>query len=93
MEKICTVLWKPAGASDDAFRDALLAEAPELARRGAMRLRIDAVDGHVAAGTRVRISRNASRRTSGSTRSRSSRPSRWSISCWIMRARRSSPSR
>lgn len=57
MEKICTVLWKPEGASDDAFRDALLAEAPELVRRGAQQLRIDAVDGHVAAGTRVRISK------------------------------------
>jgi hypothetical protein len=57
MEKICSVLWKRDGVSDDAFRDALLAEAPELARRGAKHLRIDAVDGHVAAGTRVRISR------------------------------------
>jgi hypothetical protein len=57
MEKICSVLWKPESASDDAFRDALLAAAPELARRGARRLRVDAVDGHVAAGTRVRISR------------------------------------
>lgn len=57
MEKICTVLWKPEGVSDDAFRDALLAEAPELARAGAQRLRIDVVDGHVAAGTRVRVGR------------------------------------
>jgi len=57
MEKICTVLWKRNGVGDDAFRDALLAEAPELARSGARHLRIAAVDGHVAAGTRVRISK------------------------------------
>lgn len=57
MEKICTLLWKPEGVSDDAFRDALLAEAPELTRRGAMRLRIDVVDGHVAAGVKVRVGR------------------------------------
>jgi hypothetical protein len=57
MEKICTVLWKPEGVSDDAFRDALLAEAPGLARSGAMRLQIDVVDGAVAAGARVRVGR------------------------------------
>ena len=57
MEKICTVLWKPEGVSDDAFRDALLSEAPELARAGAKFLRIDVVDGHVAAGTKVRVGR------------------------------------
>jgi hypothetical protein len=57
MEKICTLLWKPREASDDAFRDALLAEAPELAKRGAMRLRISAVDGHVAAGAKNRVGR------------------------------------
>jgi hypothetical protein len=57
MEKICSVLWKKAGQSDDAFRDALLGEAPELAKSGAMRLRMSVVDAHVAAGTKVRISR------------------------------------
>jgi hypothetical protein len=57
MEKICTVLWKPEGVSDDSFRDALLDEAPALARDGAMRLRIDVVDGHVAAGVKVRFGR------------------------------------
>jgi hypothetical protein len=57
MEKICTVLWKPDGVSDDAFRDALLSEAPELARAGAKFLRIDVVDSHVAAGAKVRVGR------------------------------------
>jgi hypothetical protein len=57
MEKICTLLWKPHGATDDAFRDALLAEAPELGKQGAMRLRISAVDGHVAAGAKNRVGR------------------------------------
>jgi hypothetical protein len=57
MEKICTLLWKPHGVSDDAFRDALLREAPELAKRGALRLRLSVVDAHVAAGTKNRVSR------------------------------------
>jgi hypothetical protein len=57
MEKICTLLWKPREASDDAFRDALLAEAQGLAKSGAMRLRIAVADGHVAAGAKNRISR------------------------------------
>src|SRR5262245_61702032 len=57
MEKICSVLWKPSRASDDAFRDGLLGSAPELAKAGAQRLRIAVVDAHVAAGTKVRISR------------------------------------
>ncbi len=57
MEKICTLLWKPSQVADDAFRDALLTEAPELAKRGAMRLRISAVDGHVAAGAKNRVGR------------------------------------
>ena len=57
MEKICSVLWKRTGQSDDGFRDALLGGAPELAKAGALRLRIAAVDAHVAAGTKVRISR------------------------------------
>ena len=42
----------------------------------------------------ARAARAAPRlRTSGSSRSSSSTPSRWSISCWIMRASSSSPSR
>jgi EthD domain len=57
MEKIGSVLWKPEGVSDDAFRDALLAEAPALARAGARRLRFSVVDGHVAAGAKVRVGR------------------------------------
>jgi hypothetical protein len=57
MEKICSVLWKPADESDDDFRDRLLGDAPELAKSGAQHLRIDVVDGHVAAGTRVRVGR------------------------------------
>lgn len=57
MEKICSVLWKKPGQSDDAFRDALLGEAPELAKSGALRLRMSIVDAHVAAGSKVRISR------------------------------------
>jgi len=57
VEKLVSVLWKPEGRSDGAFRDALLAAAPELARRGAMRLRVDVVDEHVAAGSRLRIGR------------------------------------
>jgi hypothetical protein len=55
MEKLASVLWKPANQDDDAFRDALLAAAPELAKRGALRLRINVVDGAVAAGTGVRV--------------------------------------
>jgi len=57
MEKLASVLWKPADQSDDAFRDALLAAAPELASRGALRLRINVVDGAVAAGSGVRVGR------------------------------------
>jgi len=57
MEKLASVLWKPADHTHDAFRDALLAAAPDLAKRGAMRLRIDVVDSHVAAGTGVRVGR------------------------------------
>ena len=57
MEKICSVLWKSEGVTDDAFRDALLGEAPALARAGARRLRVDVVDSHVAAGAKVRVGR------------------------------------
>ena len=55
MEKLASVLWKPAGLGDDAFRDALLAAAPDLAKRGAMRLRINVADGAVADGAGVRV--------------------------------------
>lgn len=57
MEKLASVLWKPEGRSDQAFADALLAAAPELAKRGAMRLRIDVADDAVAAGAGVRVGR------------------------------------
>jgi hypothetical protein len=57
VEKLASVLWKPAGQADDAFRDALLAAAPDLAKRGALRLRVNVVDSQVAAGTGVRVGR------------------------------------
>jgi hypothetical protein len=57
MEKIACVLWKPAGIADDAFAAELRAAAPELARHGALHLRVNAVDGHVAAGGAVRVGR------------------------------------
>jgi hypothetical protein len=56
MEKICTVLWKPGELSDDAFRDGLLAQAPDLAKHGAMRLRIAVVDSQLA-GAKARVGR------------------------------------
>ena len=52
MEKIACVLWKPAGVPDDVFGKELRAAAPELARLGAMNVRVNVVDEHVAAGTR-----------------------------------------
>jgi hypothetical protein len=55
VEKLASVLWKPAGSTDADFASALLATAPELAKRGAARLRIDVVDDAVAAGTAVRV--------------------------------------
>jgi hypothetical protein len=57
VEKLASVLWKPAGQADDAFRDALLAAARDLAKRGALRLRVNVVDSRVAAGTGVRVGR------------------------------------
>jgi hypothetical protein len=57
VEKLASVLWKPEGRSDAEFAAALLATAPELAKRGAARLRINVVDAAVAAGTRVRVGR------------------------------------
>jgi hypothetical protein len=57
MEKIACVLWKPAGVRDDVFGKGLRAAAPELGRLGAMNVRVNAVDEHVAAGTAVRVGR------------------------------------
>ena len=57
MEKLASVLWKPDGSDDAGFAAELLATAPELAKRGAARLRIDVVDEAVAAGTDVRVGR------------------------------------
>jgi len=55
MEKIACVLWKPAGVPDDVYGKELRAIAPELARLGAMNVRINVVDEHVAAGASVRV--------------------------------------
>jgi len=57
MEKIACVLWKPSGVPDDVFGKGLRAAAPELARLGAMNVRVNVVDEHVAAGTAVRVGR------------------------------------
>ncbi|MGH0033089.1 MAG: hypothetical protein ACQGVC_25140 [Myxococcota bacterium] len=57
MEKLASVLWKPADQPDQAFADALLAAAPELAKQGAMKLRIDVADDAVADGAGVRVGR------------------------------------
>ncbi len=57
MEKLACVLWKPADVSDAAFAKSLREAAPELARRGAMGLRINVVDDDVAAGAAVRVGR------------------------------------
>jgi hypothetical protein len=57
MEKLASVLWKPAHQADAEFARALLELAPELGKRGAARLRIDVVDDAVAAGTGVRVGR------------------------------------
>lgn len=58
MEKLCYVLWKPAGVTGDAFRDALLGEARSLppAARGLSLLVADAEAETVA---KARISRMA----------------------------------
>jgi hypothetical protein len=55
MEKIACVLWKPAGVPDDVYGKELRGAARELARLGAMSLRINAADEHVAAGAAVRV--------------------------------------
>jgi EthD domain len=57
MEKIACVLWKPPGMPDDVFGKELRAAAPEWTRLGAMQLRVNVVDEHVAAGAAVRVGR------------------------------------
>ena len=54
MEKLASVLWKPAEATVQQFASALLAQAPELAKAGAGRLRINVVDDDVAPGEKSR---------------------------------------
>ena len=90
----------PAACSASQRRDRVggRAEEDELHARSSARLQA-AVGGRSRGdrkrwlpSSRVRMSRSASRRTSGSRRSSISTPSRWSISCWNMRASRSSPS-
>ena len=55
MEKIACVLWKPAGVPDDVFGKGLRGAAPELARLGAINVRVNVVDEHVTAGTSARV--------------------------------------
>ena len=55
MEKIACVLWKPSGMPDDVFGKGLRGAAPELAQLGAMQVRMNAVDEHVAAGAGARV--------------------------------------
>jgi hypothetical protein len=55
MEKIACVLWKPVGVPDDVFGKSLRAAAPELAGLGALSVRVNVVDEHVAEGTAVRV--------------------------------------
>lgn len=57
MEKVVYVLSRPEGVADEEFAGRVLAQAPELAKRGVMKLRIDVVDEHVASGGRLRIGR------------------------------------
>jgi hypothetical protein len=57
MEKIACVLWKPSGVPDESFAKDLRAAAPELVRRGAIGVRVNAVDDSVAAGGAARVGR------------------------------------
>ena len=57
MEKLACVLWKPAGVSDAVFGKSLRSAVTELARHGALGIRVNVVDEHVAAGTGVRVGR------------------------------------
>lgn len=57
MEKIACVVWKPAELADTAFAKELRAAAPELARRGALALRVNVVDEEVVAGAAARVGR------------------------------------
>jgi len=54
MEKLASVLWKPEDASYAEYARILLDQAPELARAGASRLRINVVDDDVAPGEKSR---------------------------------------
>jgi len=55
MEKIIAVSWKPASVSDADFGKQLREVAPELARLGAMQVRVNVVDEHVEAGVDARV--------------------------------------
>ena len=55
MEKLVSVLWKPEATSDADFGAELRERAGALRDAGAMRLRINVVDEHVAPGARLRI--------------------------------------
>jgi hypothetical protein len=58
MEKLCWVLWKPAGATGAAFRDALVGPvASALRARGAERITVLAADEHAAPLAKARITR------------------------------------
>jgi hypothetical protein len=57
MEKIACALWKPAGLPDAEYGKRLREAAPAWSRRGALALRVNVVDDHVAAGTGVRVGR------------------------------------
>ena len=57
MEKIACVLWKPSGVPDASFAKDLRAAAPELARHGAIGVRVNVVDDAVAAGGGARVGR------------------------------------
>lgn len=60
MEKLCYVLWKPASASGEAFRDALVGDVgPALLAGGAGALTVLAADAEAASVARARITRMA----------------------------------
>jgi len=55
MEKVVYALWKPAALAADDYRAKLVAElAPALAARGAIAVKVSAVDSAVAAGAKLR---------------------------------------
>lgn len=58
MEKLCYVLWKPAGVPSAAFRDALAGPvATALRARGAERIGLLVADEHADALSKVRITK------------------------------------